>query len=169
MNDRTIRPHLLFSGLIVAAMATATVACAPIEDTAAQPSPVSVEQILGGPTAAPATVEIPETPAMSVSQSNAVEKAQSYLSFTGFSRAGLIDQLTSAYGEGFPAEDAEFAVAHLESTGQVDWNTEAVEKAESYLEFTSFSRDGLIDQLTSEYGEQFTYEQAVHAANAVGL
>jgi len=49
-----------------------------------------------------------------------------------------------------------------------DWNAEAVESAESYLEFTSFSRQGLFDQLTSEYGEGFTPDQANHALAAVG-
>jgi hypothetical protein len=32
-----------------------------------------------------------------------------------------------------------------------------------------FSRASLIDQLTSPYGEQFTYAQAVYAAGQVGL
>ena len=32
-----------------------------------------------------------------------------------------------------------------------------------------FSRDNLIQQLTSSYGEGFTYAQAVYAANRVGL
>jgi hypothetical protein len=50
-----------------------------------------------------------------------------------------------------------------------DWNAEAVESAESYLEFAAFSRQGLIDQLTSEFGEQFTVEQATYAATQVGL
>ena len=37
--------------------------------------------------------------------------------------------------------------------------------AKSYLEYTSFSRDGLIEQL--EY-EKFTHEQAVYGAEANG-
>ena len=32
-----------------------------------------------------------------------------------------------------------------------------------------FSRQGLIDQLTSSAGEGFTYAQAVYAVNQVGL
>jgi hypothetical protein len=43
---------------------------------------------------------------------------------------------------------------------------QAVKSAESYLDFSSFSRQGLIDQL--EY-EGFTHEQAVHGVDAVGL
>ncbi len=105
----------------------------------------------------------------SVSQQNAYGSAVSYLSFSAFSRAGLIGQLTSEYGEGFPPEDAEFAVARLEAEGGVDWNAEAAESAQSYLEFSSFSRQGLLEQLTSEYGEQFTPEQAEYGVSTTGL
>ncbi|WP_246260688.1 Ltp family lipoprotein [Cellulomonas taurus] len=104
-----------------------------------------------------------------VSQQNAYQAAQSYLSFTSFSRAGLIDQLTSEYGDGYPPEDAEFAVARLEAEGGVDWNAEAAEAAASYLGFTSFSRQGLLDQLTSEYGDGFTPEQAEYGVSTTGL
>jgi hypothetical protein len=45
----------------------------------------------------------------------------------------------------------------------------AVRSAESYLGFAGFSRQGLIDQLSSEFGEQFTLEQATYAATQVGL
>ncbi|KQR08444.1 Ltp family lipoprotein [Cellulomonas sp. Leaf334] len=104
-----------------------------------------------------------------VSQQNAYRSAESYLSYTAFSRAGLIGQLTSEYGAGFPAADAEFAVARLEAEGGVDWNAEAAEAAKSYLEYTSFSRQGLLDQLTSEYGAQFTPEQAEYGVSLTGL
>lgn len=104
-----------------------------------------------------------------VSQQNAYRSATSYLGLKGFSRAGLIEQLTSEYGEEFPPADAEFAVARLESEGGVDWNAEAAESAKSYLELTSFSRQGLIEQLTSEYGDQFTLEQAEFGVSQVGL
>jgi len=119
------------------------------------------------PSSAP--VAEPEKPSMTTAQSSAVRSAKSYLSFAGFSRAGLMKQLTSENGEGFAAEDAEFAIAQLESAGEVDWNQEAVESAKSYLEFQGFSRDGLYDQLTSEYGESFTPDQANFALAAVGL
>jgi len=104
-----------------------------------------------------------------VSQQNAYESAQSYLDYTAFSRAGLLGQLTSEYGEGFPPEDAEFAIARLEAEGGVDWNAEAAESAASYLEYSSFSRQGLLDQLTSQYGEQFTQEQAEYGVSTTGL
>lgn len=103
-------------------------------------------------------------PSYTKAQENAIRSAQSYVDLMPFSRAGLIDQLSSEYGEGFDRADAEFAVDHID----VDWFAEAVESAESYLDIMAFSRQGLIDQLTSEYGEQFTLKQATQAANAVG-
>jgi cell division septum initiation protein DivIVA len=45
----------------------------------------------------------------------------------------------------------------------------AVAKARDYLEFSSFSCQGLIDQLSSDYGEQFSVSDATHAAKEVGL
>ncbi|WP_254630213.1 Ltp family lipoprotein [Cellulomonas sp. GbtcB1] len=105
----------------------------------------------------------------SVSQQNAYRSAVQYLDYSAFSRAGLIGQLTSEYGEGYPPEDAEFAVARLEAEGGVDWNAEAAESAASYLEYSAFSRQGLLDQLTSQYGEQFTPEQAEYGVSTTGL
>lgn len=98
-----------------------------------------------------------------VSQQNAYTKAQSYLSYAAFSRSGLADQLEY---EGFSAEDAEFAIARLEAAGGVDWNAQAAAKAASYLEYTSFSRSGLLDQLTYE---GFTPEQAEYGVSTTGL
>jgi len=119
--------------------------------------------------AAAAAAAAAEAAKGTVSQQNAYGSAKSYLSFKGFSRAGLIEQLSSEYGEGFPAADAEFAVARLEAEGGVDWNAEAAESAKSYLEFKSFSRQGLLEQLSSPYGEQFTPEQAEYGVSQTGL
>lgn len=94
--------------------------------------------------------------------------AEDYLEFMPFSRAGLIEQLTSEYGSGYELADAEFAVSALEETGKVDWNVEAAEAAQSYLDTMSFSRSGLYEQLTSEYGAGFTPEQANAGLAAVG-
>ena len=96
---------------------------------------------------------------MTVSQSNAVRKAEDYLSYMGFSRTGLIDQLEF---EGFSTADATIAV----DTVSVDWMEKAAKKAQSYMDYTGFSRTGLIDQLEFE---GFTAEQARHGADSVGL
>jgi hypothetical protein len=49
----------------------------------------------------------------------------------------------------------------------VDWNAEAVEAAEDYLELQGFSKAGLIDQLSSSAADKFTPAQAQYAANQV--
>jgi len=114
---------------------------------------------------APAEEPVEEEPSGTVAQENALRAAQDYLDFSGFSKAGLIDQLSSEYGDGFDKADAEWAVSQLD----VDWNEQAVRVAEDYLEFQGFSRAGLIDQMSSDYGDKFTKKQATYAADAVGL
>ena len=107
---------------------------------------------------APAT-KAPAGP--TVSQQQALLKAQEYLDMGGFSRLGLIGQLSSQ-AEQFSVADATWAVHH---TG-ADWNAQAVIKAKQYMEMGGFSRLGLIVHLTSQ-AEQFTYAQATYAANQV--
>lgn len=99
---------------------------------------------------------------------NAVEDAQDYLEFSSFSKAGLLQQLTSEYGSGYEREEAAWAIRYLEKYKLVSWKAEAVEAAEDYLAFSSFSRDGLYQQLTSEYGSGFTSDQAEYALQKVG-
>jgi host cell surface-exposed lipoprotein len=109
----------------------------------------------------------PAAARLTPAQEQAVLSAKSYLSMgTGFSRAGLIKQLTSSYGEGFSRSLAIFAVNYLHP----NWYQQAVLSAKSYLKSgMGFSRASLIQQLSSSYGEGFTYAQAVYAANRVGL
>ena len=65
----------------------------------------------------------------------------------------------------FSLADATWAV----NRSGADWNAQAVLSAKSYLDMGGFSRSGLIEQLTSQYGEQFTLAQATYAVNQVGL
>jgi hypothetical protein len=109
--------------------------------------------------------EEPEAPTETVSQQQARASAQDYLDYSAFSRLGLIDQLSSEYGEGFPVKDAEYAVDSLD----VDWNEQAAKAAQAYLDYDSFSRQGLIDQLSSEFGDQYTVEQATYGVDQTGL
>ena len=94
----------------------------------------------------------------SVGERNAANKALSYLSYSSFSRDGLIKQLEY---EKFSHQEAVYGV---DQSG-ADWNEQAAKKAKSYLEYSSFSRDGLIKQL--EY-EGFTPQQAAYGVQAVG-
>jgi hypothetical protein len=102
---------------------------------------------------------------MSIAEQQAVDSAQSYLAMGGFSKAGLLDQLTSSAGEGFAVADAKFAISHLHP----NWNAQAVESAKSYLAMGGFSRASMIEQLTSSAGEGFTQAQAEYAVAKVGL
>lgn len=94
-------------------------------------------------------------------QKNALRSAESYISMSGFSRQGLIEQLSSDAGEGYSVADATYAADHVGA----DWNAEAVESAKSYLEMSGMSRQGLIEQLSSAAGEGFTLQQAQYAAD----
>ncbi|MGG5173891.1 Ltp family lipoprotein [Pseudarthrobacter sp. J1763] len=94
-----------------------------------------------------------------LSQQNAMRKAESYLDFSAFSRTGLIGQLEF---EKFATSDATWAVDHV----TVNWNEQAAKKAKSYLEFTSFSRAGLVEQLLFE---GFTPAQAEYGVSKTGL
>lgn len=105
-----------------------------------------------------------EEPALTASQKNAVRSAENYLDFKGFSRDGLIAQLSSEYGDGYSKEDATVAVDSL----NVDWNEQAVKAAQAYLEFKGFSCKGLIQQLSSKHGDKFTKEQAEYGAKGAG-
>lgn len=104
---------------------------------------------------------------MTAEQQNAYESAQSYLESGHFSKRGLIDQLSSEYGDGYKRKDAKFAVRLLEKKKEVSWKKQACGAAKDYLETGSFSKSRLIDQLCSEYGDQFTRKQAQYAVKKV--
>ncbi len=101
---------------------------------------------------------------LSAEEINAVSKAQTYLEIGGFSKQGLIDQLSSEYGEKYPVETATRAVEFIEENGMVDWNEQAYMSAKLYLSFEEFSEEDLVEQLSGEYSEGFTREQAEYGA-----
>jgi hypothetical protein len=111
------------------------------------------------PTAPPGPVETP-------GQSNAHRSAQQYLRLgTGFSRTGLIEQLSSEFGEGFSLEDATYGV----DATPTDWRAQACLSAKSYLRISPFSHDGLVEQLSSEFGEGYTPDEAESGVTCAGL
>ena len=97
-------------------------------------------------------------------QKNAVRSAKSYLAFQAFSRDGLIDQLSSEYGDGYSVTDATKAVDSL----SVNWNAQAVKSAKQYLDMMGFSCSGLVEQLSSSAGDQYTRTQAMYGAQQAG-
>lgn len=104
------------------------------------------------------TLTIEEKPKFTLAQQNAIDTAQGYLIYSGFSRQGLIEQLEY---EGYSAEEATFGTDNADA----DWNAEAAETAEQYLDYSSFSRQGLYDQMAYE---GFTAEQIEFGLAAVG-
>nr|WP_067295121.1 Ltp family lipoprotein [Marinobacterium profundum] len=97
-------------------------------------------------------------------QKNALRSAQQYLSISGFSRSGLILQLSSDYGDGYNVSDATVAVDNL----NIDWNKQAVRSAKQYLSISGFSCKGLITQLSSSAGDDYTESQASYGARQAG-
>ncbi len=97
-------------------------------------------------------------------QNNAVRSAEQYLSMMGFSRNGLIHQLSSDAGDGYEISDATVAVDSL----NIDWNQEAVKSAKQYLSMMGFSCKGLINQLSSSAGDKYTVDQATYGAKQAG-
>lgn len=95
----------------------------------------------------------------STEQANALAKAESYSKYMNMSKANIYKQLTSEYGEGFSAEDAQYAIDNLVA----DYKANALAKAKSYQQNMNMSKSRIYDQLTSEYGEGFTAEEAQYA------
>lgn len=107
---------------------------------------------------------IADAQSLSGPQGNAVRSANNYLSFKGFSKTGLIQQLSSPYGDGYSVVDATAAVNSL----SVNWSEQAVRSAEQYLGLMGFSCSGLIEQLSSSAGESFTRAEAEYGARKAG-
>jgi Host cell surface-exposed lipoprotein len=66
-------------------------------------------------------------------------------------------------GDGYSKADATFAANKVDA----DWNAEAVEAAQNYLDTSPMSKDALIQQLSSSAGDKFTRAQAQYAARKV--
>jgi hypothetical protein len=115
------------------------------------------------------TSDTDETDAFDADTKEAIEDAKKYLALYGFSKQGLIVQLSSEFGSGHSVENSTKAVEYLEETMPIDWNEQAVKSAETYQSVMDFSRDSMIEMLTSEYGGQYTKEQAEYAVDKLGL
>ncbi|MCW1804365.1 Ltp family lipoprotein [Brachybacterium squillarum] len=100
---------------------------------------------------------VAEASGPTAAQRNAIAAARDYLANGYYSRSGLISELEYA---GTKAADAEYAVDHLASKGEVDWDEQALETAYFYLEGMAFSRDMLRDFLRQD---GFTVSQAESA------
>ena len=105
-----------------------------------------------------------ESSSLTTQQKNAVRSAKNYTSLMGFSRDGLINQLSSEYGDGYSVEDATIAIDSM----AIDYNEQAAKSAKNYLDTQGFSCTGLIKQLSSDAGDKYTKEQAEYGAKKAG-
>lgn len=113
------------------------------------------------PVATPPVASAPAKPAETSGQRNASRAAENYLSFSAFSRRGLIEQLTSAAGDGYSVADATYGV----DAQHADYKDQAYKAAKNYLSTSAFSRQGLIEQLSSEAGDKYTLIEATYGAD----
>ena len=153
--------------VILAASVAGVLAVSACGSTPSAAPTVTVTTSVGGTTQAastPATTN-ESKPDETAGQKNARESAEQYLQTAAFSRAGLINQLSSQYGEKYSKADAIYAVDHID----VNWNEQAAKAAKGYLANQPFSRAGLIQQLESSAGDGFTHAQAVYGVNKAGL
>lgn len=108
---------------------------------------------------------IAEEKKMTVAQQNAVRSAKDYIQLMGFSRTGLINQLSSSAGSGYSIKDSTVAVDSL----NINFNEQAVRSAKGYLQLMGFSCHGLINQLSSSAGDKYTPSQARYGAQQTGV
>ncbi len=109
------------------------------------------------------SAEVTSRREMTSGQENALRAGQNYIDLMSFSKAGLIQQLSSSAGDGYSKADATLAANNVE----VNWNKEAVEAAQGYLDTMPFSKDDLVQQLSSAAGDEYTRAQADYAVNKV--
>lgn len=145
-------------GLIIASLLVASCGA----ESSATPAAADIASATAPATAQVAAVD--DGPRLTGPQKNAARSARQYLSMTGFSRKGLIDQLSSNYGDGYAIADATAAVDSLE----IDWNENAAKSAAQYLSMSGFSCSGLVEQLSSSYGDKYTESQARYGAEKAG-
>ena len=97
---------------------------------------------------------------VSVDYKNALKKGLTYANDMHMSKAKIMHQLTSEYGEKFPQDAAEWAVSHM---SDVDWKANALAKAKTYRDSMSMSTEKVRQQLSSKSGEDFTHEEVDYA------
>ncbi len=168
--------HKVLTGLIAAgalfviieAASASNTPSTPAADTGAASSSASPSAAVSSAAASSAqsTPAAPARQPMTAAQQQAVEAAQSYLTEgQGFSKQGLLQQLTSSAGNGFTQAQAKYAINYLHP----DWDAQAVDAAKGYMQMGGFSQASLIQQLTSSAGSGFTQAQAEYAVSKVGL
>src|SRR5438034_3384427 len=83
--------------------------------------------------------------------------------------ASSCDTTTTGSADSAPAAEAPPPAPAPEHPGETAGQKNARESAESYLEESAFSRNGLIKQLSSEYGEGFSKADAIYAVDHIDV
>ena len=119
-----------------------------------------------GDTPSEEPAEEQQTTVASDDQDAAYDVARGMLDSMPISRQGLLDYLSSEAG-GYTDEAAEAAVTMLEDNGEADWFKEAEEAAAEYKDNMLVTKEEVLEQLSSESGDQFTLEEAEAAVEKV--
>lgn len=115
----------------------------------------------------------------------AAADAKQYLQTSSFSCQALVQQLSSSAGSQFTAAQARYGAVRSgicgsgstpastsngsasSTSGLSASETQAVDSAKQYLQVSAFSRQGLIDQLDSAAGAQFSVNDATVAVDSL--
>ena len=110
----------------------------------------------------------------------AVLAAKQYLRNQSFSCRGLIQQLSSSFGDKFTLAQAQYAAHKIGLCGSSSSThsdagssrssilaRNATKSAQQYLQNQAFSKQGLIDQLDSHYGDKYPVSVATAAVNSL--
>ena len=149
--------------IAAAAISISLVGCG--GEASQETAPGTSQPLASQEAAAPEPEQVPEPESgLTGPQMNARRSADNYLNMKGFSREGLVQQLSSSAGDGYAEADAIAAVDTLD----VDWNEQAARSAKDYLNMMGFSCSGLIEQLSSSAGDKFTEAEARYGAQKAG-
>lgn len=124
----------------------------PAVTATSEPAPASTSSTPAPTASATPTSAAADVPA---DYSDALDDAETIAISLGSSKAETFSKLVAG---GASAEAAQYAV----DTVDADWQANAVRKAKAYAR-DGMTGDVLRDQLVSEYGEQFTAEEADYA------
>lgn len=114
----------------------------------------------GDTTTTTTTTTTSDTPQAPAEHAAALTKARVYAESLNMSRSAIRKQLAAPAGENFPADAIDYAMTNLDG---IDWNANALVKAEFYRDQMAMSTTAIREQLTSEYGEGFTAGEADYA------
>lgn len=144
--------------VIVVIIAAALGAGGETDDNSSADNTVTVEQTADTKQVETQTTTAENTSGATLGETNALQKAESYLRMGGFSKQSLKEQLEF---EGFEKSEIEYALKNCDA----DWNEQCVDKAKSYIKMGGFSKSSLREQLDFE---GFTEEQINYALKEVG-